>query len=73
MFAYPLTLKGEDPVSCAAGPGVGPVVLIFALPHMTPLCMERHNMFIHTAAYGRVSGARLNLVKEVPRAKLGQL
>ena len=26
MFAYPLTLKGEEAHNCAAGPGVGPVL-----------------------------------------------
>ncbi len=56
MFAYPLTLKGEEAHNCAAGPGVGPVLPILALPHMTPLHMERHNKvihIIHTTAHGK--------------------
>jgi len=51
MFAYPLTLKEEEAHNCSARPGVGPVLPILALPHMTPLPMERHNMVIHIIPY----------------------
>ena len=76
MFAYPLTWKGEEAHNYAAGPGVGPVRPIFALPYMTPLHRKRHNMIIHiihTVPTARVSETRLNSVTEVPSTWLGQM
>lgn len=76
MFAYPLTLNGEEAHNGAAGAGVGPVRPILVLPHMTPFHQERHNMvihIIHTVPTARVSEARLNSVTEVPSTKLRQL
>jgi hypothetical protein len=66
MFAYPLTLKEEEAHNCAAGPGVSPVLPILALPHRTPLHMDRHNLVIHivhTAAHGKGTRSRVKLGK----------
>ena len=74
MFAYPLTLRGEEPHNYAAGPGVGPVRPIFALPHMTPLPGERHNRFSHiipSAAHGKGIRSRFKLGKRGLKPQVG--
>ena len=74
MFAYPLTLKGEEAHNCAAGPGAGPVRPILELPHMTPLHMERRNMvihIIHTVAHGNCIRSRVKLGKRGSKHQVG--
>jgi hypothetical protein len=71
MFAYPLTLKGEEAHSCAAEPGAGPVLPILALAHMTPLCMERHSRVIHTTACGKGIRSRVKLGKRGSKPQVG--
>ena len=59
MFAYPLTLKGEEAHNCAAGPGVGSVRPILAL----------HHPYMDKTILSIPSGPG----KGVPSPKLGQL
>ena len=66
MFAYPLTLKGEEAHNGAARPGAGLVLPVPALHYVTPLSKDHHNMVIHithTAAHGKGISSRGKLGK----------
>jgi hypothetical protein len=74
MFAYPLTLKGEEAHNGAAGPGGGLVLPLLALHYVTPLSMDHHNMVIHithTAAYGKGISSRVKLGNKGAKHQVG--